>query len=232
MKAEVNIACVFWKGDFRGRDFCTQDVWHLYHSILKHIDRPFEFFVFTNQPSADLPGTVIELKHSKEWVGWWSKMELFRPGILPKRRTLYQDLDSFIIRGLSPILDFEGDLVMWATPEAVKMKWIIKNGNTPAPLYRNSTMLFTPGEFTWLYEKFLQGYDYYINNVRGDQELISMWLPNQPTFNSEWLLKLGTMELNPGYLQNPPQEAIIITGQPRSGLFRDMGRFPWFKEMA
>ena len=105
MKAKVNIVCLYWVGDFRGRDFQPQDVSRLFASVVKHIDRPFEFFVLTNDMEAELPGIKIKLKHPDDWEGWWAKMELYRPGILPKRRTLYMDLDSHVIRDLGPILD-------------------------------------------------------------------------------------------------------------------------------
>ncbi len=55
MKGKVNIVCVYWIGNFRGRDFVSYDVWWLYHSVLKHADRPFNFFVLTNDMDAVLP---------------------------------------------------------------------------------------------------------------------------------------------------------------------------------
>ena len=66
---------------------------------------------------ANLPGIKIELKHADDWPGWWAKMELYRPRILPRLRTLYMDLDSHVIRSLQPILDYEGDLVMFNTKD-------------------------------------------------------------------------------------------------------------------
>lgn len=41
--------------------------------------------------------TAISLLH--DWPGWWSKIELFRPGIF-KGSVLYLDLDTFILKDL------------------------------------------------------------------------------------------------------------------------------------
>lgn len=231
MNDKVNIACVYWKGDFRARDFQPGDVWRLFHSMRRHAHRPFEFFVLTNDPTAELPGTVIELKHPEDWIGWWAKMELFRPGIFPKRRTFYQDLDSFIIRDLSPLFEYTGDLVMFTFPDIDKKKFVSRNPGISVPLYRNSTMLFNPWEFEWVYEKFLRDDDYYLSHYRGDQDIITEWLPNQPTFITRWLAKLGDMETHNQFRRRPPPEVLIITGQPRSGLFRNMKQYSWFKKM-
>lgn len=47
-----------------------------------------------------LPGVrVVRLKHG--WPGWWSKIELFRPGVLTGK-TLYLDLDT-VVRELPAI---------------------------------------------------------------------------------------------------------------------------------
>jgi hypothetical protein len=197
----------------------------------KHVGRPFDFFVLTNHMTSHLPGTKIELIHSEDWEGWWAKMELFRPGIFPKRRTFYQDLDSFIVRDLSPLFEYTGDLVMFNFPDIDKKKFVTKNRERSVPLYRNSTMLFNPWKFAWVYEKFLKDDDYYLSHYRGDQDIITEWLPNQPTFITGWLSKLGDMERYNAHKIKPPPRVIIITGQPKSGLFRKMNQYSWFNEM-
>ncbi|KKM07612.1 hypothetical protein LCGC14_1732130, partial [marine sediment metagenome] len=139
MKGKVNIVCVYWIGNFRGRDFVSYDVWRLYYSVLKHADRPFDFYVLTNDMEANVPGTKIELLHGNDWPGWWAKMELYRPD-LPAGRTLYMDLDSHVIYSLQPIFDFEGDLVLFDSQDTSR--------------YQAATILFNATEFTWLYDKF------------------------------------------------------------------------------
>lgn len=217
MKSKINIICLYWVGDFRGRDFIANDVWRLYHSVLKHADRPFDFYVLTNDMEANVPGTKIELLHGNDWPGWWAKMELYRPD-LPAGRTLYMDLDSHVIYSLQPIFDFEGDLVLFDSQDTSR--------------YQAATILFNATEFTWLYDKFKEDWNYYMRNYRSDQDLLGKWIPDQPTFPKEWLIKLRNIMGSPVLRRNPPEDVIIVTGQPSRGGFRRTNEIPWFEEIA
>lgn len=233
MKEKVNILCLYWTGDFRGRDFKPMDVTRLFLSVDKHIDRPFDFFVLTNDMSAELPGTKIQLAHPDDWPGWWAKMELYRPGILPKRRTLYMDLDSHAIRSLQPILDYEGDLVLFNTKDKKhKIKHTQQGIGGMVYRYQAATILYNPWEFSWMYEKFKKDWDYYLEHYRSDQDILGEWIPDQPTFPDYWLMKMGGLEKNPAFKTRPPAEVIIITGQTKSGGFRRTHEIKWFEKMA
>ena len=63
MKDNVNILCLYWVGDFRGRDFTENDVVRLRKSIERHIDRPFTFYCLTNDVNAVIPAEKIPLKY-------------------------------------------------------------------------------------------------------------------------------------------------------------------------
>lgn len=53
----------------------------------------------------------IPLEH--DWPGWWSKFELFRPGVFPEgARVLYLDLDTLPIGDLSDLLNYDGPFAM------------------------------------------------------------------------------------------------------------------------
>ena len=232
MKPKINILCLYWVGDFRGRNFVANDVWRLYHSVLKHIDRPFDFYVLTNDMEAHLPGTKIELLHADDWPGWWSKMELYRPD-LPEGRTLYMDLDSHAIKSLQPILDFEGDLVLFddfTRQHEPKHKqreeggWVYR--------YQAATILFNANKFTWMYDKFVQDWDYYLTHYRSDQDILGEWIPDQPTFPKEWMIKLAKIAQNPTFRSTPPGDVIIVTGQPVRNGFRKTHEIPWFEKTA
>lgn len=223
--------CLYWAGDFRGRDFRAEDVFRLFLSVDKHMDRPFNFYVLTNDDGNDLlPGTRIPLLHGDDWPGWWAKMELYRPD-LPAGRTLYMDLDTHIIRSLAPVLDFEGDLVLFDDRVARhspkhrqrgEMGWVYR--------YQASTILFNAGQWGWLYEKFKQDWDYYLEHYRSDQDVLGEWIPDQPTFPKEWLMKLATV-MKKKYT-TPPEDVIFITGQPKHKGFRKTHEIPWFEKMA
>lgn len=224
MSKRVNIICILWFGDFRGRDFSEHDVERLHQSVSKHIDRPFNFYVLTNRMECNVPGTKIPLKHPDELPGWWAKIELHRPD-LPEGRTLYMDLDSHVIRSLRPILDTPGDLVMFKDHSRKKTPDMVRR-------YQAATMLFTPGKFTWLYEKFMRDWDYYYEHYRSDQDIMGEWIPDQPTFPSEWLMKMGGLVKDHKYRYVPPDDVIIITGQPKKNWFRRTHEIRWFEKMA
>ena len=207
----MNIICLYWVGEFRGRDFTEEDVWRLYRNVEEHIDRPYSFYVLTNDMMADLPGEKIEILHN--WPGWWSKMELHRPD-LPEGRTLYLDLDSFIVGSLGVLLDCEGDLVMFPSRSVGGSLW---EGKRQIHRYQAATMLFTPGRQAWFYDIFCKGAEEYMNAYRSEQDLMGVMMPALNTFPGEWLQKMS--ELKVGTLK---PETIIVTGQPKGVSFREL----------
>ncbi len=230
MKPKVNIICLYWVGEFRGRDFTVEDVWRLYKSVWAHIDRDFDFYVLTNDMKANVPGTKIQLLYGDDWPGWWAKMELYRSD-LPAGRTLYMDLDSHCIRSLAPILDFEGDLVMFAdrNKQHVAKHTRRKEGGW-VYRYQAATILYDPWKWTWLYDKFFQDWEYYLKHYRSDQDILGEWIPDQPTFPREWLVKLADVAKR--HRDVPPEDVIIVTGQPKHGGFRRTHEIPWFEKEA
>lgn len=237
MKEKVNIICLLWMGDFRGRDYTAKDVVRLYESVNKHIDRPFDFYCLTNDANADVPGEKIMLKN--DWPGWWAKVELFRTD-LPKGRTLYMDLDSHAVRSLQPILDFKGNWVAFNTRVP---KWkekrdfgVISRYQTATmlfdspciiPKYQAATMLYDPGALGWIYDDFKKDSEILMQNYRSEQDMYGHWIPDQPTFPDGWMIKLESlrkMEL--------PKDVIIVTGNSAKTSFRNPDCAPWLNEMA
>jgi len=235
MKKKVNIMCIYWtgefSGDFRKRDFSPNDVIRLHQSVSKHCDRPFDFYVLTNDMNCDVPGTKIQLSHPEEWPGWWAKIDLHRSD-LPPGRTLYMDLDSHAIRSLGPILDFEGDLVMFAGRRDKNKKSPTKTDGWVVDCYQAATMLFDPGKFSWIYDKFSQDAEYYMEHYRSDQDIMGEWIPDQPVFPDYWMLKMHFLAKSNALRTTPPGRVIIVTGQPRNGLFRRTHEIKWLEKMA
>lgn len=227
MKEKVNILCLYWVGEFRGRDFSLNDVERLYRTVCKHIDRPFDFYCLTNSIE-EFPSYVKTIPLIYAWPGWWSKMEIHRPD-LPSGRTLYMDLDSHAVRSLGPILDYPGDLVMFDTridysrqAKLAKDGWVLR--------YQAATMLFSPGCHTmgYVWGKFLKHPDVWMKDYRSDQDIMGHWIPDQPTFPKEWMIKLDTIR-NDKKLRD---DVIIVTGQTRDGLFRNTKKIQWFESTA
>ena len=222
----MNVVCIYWKGDFRGRDLSAKDVWNLCETVDKHMDRPYRFYCLTNDMQSDTPGEKISLKHN--WPGWWSKVELHRPD-LPLGRTLYLDLDSYVISSLKPILDFPGDLVMFPTKTPQhKIRNSCDEGLVHC--YQSSVMLFDPGTkiMVDLYDRFKKDSQFWISQFRSEQDMMGKWIPNQPMFPDEWLLKLASCR----GIKEPSKDVIIVTGQPRDTNFRDAKYAPWLERRA
>jgi len=144
-----------------------------------------------------------------------------------------------VINPLQPILDYPGDLVMFETRASKASK-----KSAPRNMvyqYQAATMLFDAGceTMTGLYDKFKKHWKLYMKKFRSDQDLMGAWIPNQPMFPKEWMLKLGTCV----QLSKKPKDAIIITGQGRIAtdgekerkgdrLFRHLDAIPWLEKAA
>jgi hypothetical protein len=60
---------------------------------------------FTCLTDNQVPGVVCH-RLTQGWPGWWSKLEIFRPGVFPLgTRILYLDLDTIVTGPLRGILD-------------------------------------------------------------------------------------------------------------------------------
>jgi hypothetical protein len=57
----------------------------------------------------DVPCERIPLAHG--WPGWWSKIELFRPGVI-QGTTLYLDLDSVVVNSMEWVRGLKSDFAM------------------------------------------------------------------------------------------------------------------------
>lgn len=92
MTPPVTVACVLRSGGH----YTPTWVQRLALSVQMHMTRPYEFVCLSD---VDVPGVrTIPLAHP-DWPGrgWWSKLELFRPGALDGRQVVYLDLDTVAI---------------------------------------------------------------------------------------------------------------------------------------
>lgn len=111
------------------------------HALKRGLNRhlsDFEFRVLTDQY---VPTWGVKLAH--DWPGWWSKPELWRPGVFPEGElVLYVDLDTLPVGDLSFFEDYGGELA------------VLSDFYTPRKL-ATGVMLFRPGPHTEaIYEAF------------------------------------------------------------------------------
>lgn len=95
------IACVLKSGG----EYLAEHVRDLRDQILSHA--PDADIVCLTDMDFDLHFVRrVPLTHG--WPGWWSKIELFRPGVFGKQRVIYLDLDTWVRGDLAPLADIPG----------------------------------------------------------------------------------------------------------------------------
>ena len=152
----------------------------LYNMVERNINQPFKFYVYTDQVSLYNDTNINTIEHKGNEVGWWCKLNLFKPGVLPKGNWLYFDLDVVIVDDIQPLLDY--------SDFAICRDFIRPNdGLLPGKEYNSSVMKFNSERCEGIYQ-------HYINNVEtwkqhqeqihffGDQNVISNYLNYYPDF--------------------------------------------------
>ena len=91
----LSVLCVLRSGG----DYDAHWVRKLRDGVARNLSIPHRFACLTDVP---VPCEHIRLRH--DWPGWWSKIELFRPGVI-EGPTLYLDLDTVITGALDRLAD-------------------------------------------------------------------------------------------------------------------------------
>ena len=188
----LTVACIYWQGEFRRREEIYSPEWvgKLKNMVERNLDIPHRFVCLSN---VDVPCERIPLE--RDWPGYWSKMELFKPGRFDDR-VLYLDLDVVVVDNLEPIVNFPSLFGIVKAQRPKGLDW--KEGKKKIGGYNSSVMVFDPGAGDCLYPEVENIYE----KFWGDQDWIKFKLSNLDTFPEEWVKKLRDL---PG-------------GQPTKGL--------------
>lgn len=95
----LTVACVCRSGEFYD---INKYVAHLSRAVARHLTRPYRFVCFTNSDTVPEGVDRVPLLHN--WPGFWSKIEIFRPGVITGP-ALYLDLDTVICGSLDALAD-------------------------------------------------------------------------------------------------------------------------------
>lgn len=196
----ISVACVYWKGKFRGREniFSSKWVRILFNMVYRNLpDDAFQFFCLTNVPEEfenDKYIQAIPLEHN--WRGWWSKIELFKPGLFPDNsRVLYLDLDSIVLKNLNPLFELDSDFIMMESKlKGTQERYDKFENRIKITIYKwsSTTMLWSPSVGYPIYNDFNYEKDSY--HFRGDQDWINYKMENVTTFPKNWVGKLRDCE--------------------------------------
>jgi hypothetical protein len=150
----------------------------LFNMVSRNTTEPFEFYVLTDNVDLYPDYKVIDISQYEE-RGWWTKMLMFRPGVIPPGKYLYLDLDVVIVDNIDSLFKLPtfGILRDFIRPD---------NGILPGKEYNSSVMIFEPqfrGDLFKFYTKNKMLWNEYSKQVSyfGDQNIISVYLNRNPT---------------------------------------------------
>jgi hypothetical protein len=187
MDKELTVACVLWEGDFRTRNYSFEWVRKLKHMVAENLTIPHEFVCLSNLP---LPQVAHKLGIKRiplvnDWPGWWSKIELFRPGLF-KNRVLYLDLDLIIIRNIDLLASEISPFILLRSEYKGKKK---TGDGLSIYKYNSSVMGFYPN--TGITQTIYNNFDNHSMKIfRGDQDYYAHVNPHLDTFAPGQVVKL------------------------------------------
>jgi len=134
----VVVACVLKTGGY----FDAAYVNNLRRMVARHLKAPHDFVCLTDDHSLNGCET---LPLTGKLPGWWSKVELFRPGLFGGGRVLYFDLDTLIVDDIPDMVQLEGEFYGLRPWNKI---------NRAAGNLASGVMAWKDGEFTFLYSDF------------------------------------------------------------------------------
>jgi hypothetical protein len=216
MTSNLTIACVWWKGEFRNRDYTARHVHNLHMMVDKHIDVPYEFVCLTNAPD-DLCCRKVGLEFPDDLPGWWSKLELFKGGWTDSKAVLYLDLDTFICDSLDDLISYNGALTFCPPLDNPSGKGVVKR-------FQSSAILFDPKLIKLDLNHVIK--DQVRDRYRGDQDFMGVVFDDLGrTFPVRWFIKLKNC-----WNSGPPAGVKVILGNPKSMWMMAEDK-QWIKEL-
>jgi hypothetical protein len=91
----LTVACVLKSGG----EYTQDHVRHLRDGVARHLALEHRFVCLTDTPMSDVHSILLQ----HDWPGWWSKIELWRPGLFDGP-VIYLDLDTVICRPIDDIV--------------------------------------------------------------------------------------------------------------------------------
>lgn len=127
----LTVMCVLRSG---GGTYDVSWVRKLRDGVARNLTIPHRFVCLSD---VDVPCETIKLQHN--WPGWWSKVEIFREGVITGP-TLYLDLDTVIVGNIDRIMDCKQSFAMLKSFSADNMvgsgvMWFRDAASVPHKVY-------------------------------------------------------------------------------------------------
>ena len=184
----VNVVCVNW-----GDKYAPEYVTRLHAMVARNTTKNFKIYCLTDRPNA-YQKPIVPIQLPTGLKGWWNKMLLFKPGVLPEGEYLYFDLDVVIVDNIDCFFEFEN---FGITRDFINPDQGLLEGKE----YNSSIMRFTQSEELW--DFFVTNQNIWKKNQErvnffGDQNVISAYL-NQHNYSNPfpdawiWSFKIGSI---------------------------------------
>ena len=135
-KRPVTIACVLKSGG----DFTKTYVEKLQRGVKRCFPNiNYEFVCLTDRTDIKCCRTIPLIN---DWPGWWSKIELFRPGVF-EGKVIYFDLDTVLIKNISELV-------------SVPRKMTMLKAFNPSRHRASGIMIWKAGDYDFIYKDFLE----------------------------------------------------------------------------
>jgi hypothetical protein len=177
---QLNLIVVKW-----GKLYSPEYVVNLFEGAKRYTDRPFQFYVFTDDTEhlpLDRSWHFIKLP---DWTvkangGWWYKMEIFNQQHGIYGRNLYIDLDTVIVDDLFPFWNEITTKDLYICRDFNRQ--FIKNINKA----NSSVMGWQNNSMNTLYKNFVIDNKKHMAKFRGDQDFIDAFQPTKIYWQDVW----------------------------------------------
>ncbi len=195
---KIAVLCVLKSGG----DYDVTYVEKLRNMVARNVTIPYRFVCLTDMPVSCCQ--TISLKDNLP--GWWSKIELFRPGLVSADRIIYFDLDTIIVGNIDEFLLEDGGFVALGNLHPFRKRNPFGSGMMA---WDNNK------KYSFLYSK----YNVILHKgFRGDQDYIKVMLDGDGKEITYWQKKhKGVYSYKYNCLNGLPQDAKIVCfhGRPR-----------------
>lgn len=212
----ITVACVYWVDPLRPHFPICPPSWitKLQRMVDDNLLMPHKFVCLSN---VEVPCERIPLKHN--WRGWWSKIEIFRPGLF-EDEILYIDLDTVILDSIGDMFyhgkDFVG-LRPFNPINAVRQNYFASGMMS----WKNDSEY----QMSFIYECF--DYEKHTRMFPGDQDYISARLQSHDVHNTAyWQDIVGGIYSYKRHIKNGkvcPDKARVVCfhGEPRPHMLNE-----------
>jgi hypothetical protein len=193
-----------------GGEYDESHVVHLHRNLLNVLGNgTFDFWCLS-----DMAPSFNTIPLTENLHGWWSKLELFKPGQF-QEQVFYLDLDTIVLKDFRDMFEYDGNLCL------------IKDFYHPH-LSQTGIMLFNPEHTTKIWDLYRQYREKGVTFnrkrirpfIRGDGPFVQAAIPEHDFFHDLWPGKVVSFKVHcrkgKKFIGFPEDAAIVcFHGQPR-----------------